>query len=324
MSEEYPLVSIVTPSYNQAAYVEETIQSVLAQDYPRIEYLVVDGGSTDGSVEIIRRYADRLAYWVSEPDAGQADAINKGAARAHGDLITWLNSDDLLLPGALEMAVEAHIRQPKALLVSDAVHFGADRDIAFLTPSQHVELEYMIKYWRPGWRWNQPGTFAPRHLWQAIGPMDVSLRYVFDRDWMCRLLATGAPVFFLRHPLAAFRMHPGSKTMGEALNWEREQLRVTERYAHLVPDLSQSQIEAEQHFMQATLQLSFMYAQHWNSKQARRNLDSAARIWPTVRRSQQFWQTWLRSWLPLPMVRLMHSYWVRTHRQRVAQEYLAR
>src|SRR5437870_3334626 len=164
MSEEYPLVSIVTPSYNQAAYVEETIQSVLSQDYPRIEYLVIDGGSTDGSVEIIRRYKDQLAYWVSEPDAGQADAINKGAARAHGDLITWLNSDDLLLPGALEMAVEAHFRQPEALLVSDAVQFGADRDIAFLTPSQHVELEYMIKYWRPGWRWNQPGTFAPRHL----------------------------------------------------------------------------------------------------------------------------------------------------------------
>lgn len=122
MNEE-PLVSIVTPSYNQAQYLEDTIQSVLTQDYPRIEYIVIDGGSTDGSLEIIKKYADRISYWVSEKDKGQTDALNKGFAASHGSILAWLNSDDTYRPGAIRAAVEYLSRHPQVGMVYGDLDF---------------------------------------------------------------------------------------------------------------------------------------------------------------------------------------------------------
>lgn len=118
-----PLVSIVTPSYNQARYLETTLRSVLDQNYPAIEYLVADGGSTDGSVEVLQRYTDRLAWWVSEPDRGQTDALNKGFARARGEILAWLNSDDTYEPGAIAAAVAYLTAHPEIGMVYADTHF---------------------------------------------------------------------------------------------------------------------------------------------------------------------------------------------------------
>jgi len=114
---DLPRVSIITPSYNQAQFLEQTICSVLGQNYPNLEYWVIDGGSTDGSAEIIQKYAGQLAGWVSEPDRGQAEGINKGLARATGEVVAWLNSDDLYYPDAIEAAVEALAANPQASFV---------------------------------------------------------------------------------------------------------------------------------------------------------------------------------------------------------------
>ncbi len=236
-------VTVVTPSYNQAAYLEEAIRSVLAQDYRPLEYIVVDGASTDGSLEVIQKYAHQLSLWISEPDAGQAEAINKGFARANGEVLAWLNSDDLYLPGAVRRAVNILADHPEVGFVfGDALSIDPQGK-----PLKHLQ----------GHAWKlldlmrfriltQPAVFIRREALEKVGFLDASYHFMLDHHLWLRLA--------MHHPFqyagmcqqdgqrassrraglspstlwAAARHHPTAKNVAHAAGFYQETLRLLE------------------------------------------------------------------------------------------------
>jgi glycosyltransferase involved in cell wall biosynthesis len=229
------LVSIVTPSYNQAAYLEDTIGSVLEQDYEPIEYIVVDGGSTDGSVEIIRRYADRLSWWTSEEDAGQADAINKGFGRARGELMGYLNSDDMLLPGAVSTLVAALEDDPELVAAyGDAIWLDEEGRTIGYAESRSWDLVQMVI--SGSGRVHQPSSLWRRGAWDEVGGLETSLHYTFDTLFFIRL-ATLGPARQLHEPLSGYRLHPDSKTYTEPPPKLEEYVRFADEHLARLPEL---------------------------------------------------------------------------------------
>ena len=217
------LVSIITPSYNQDQYLEATMRSVLDQDYEHIEYIVVDGGSTDGSVEIIKKYADRLAWWVSEKDQGQTAALNKGFARASGDILAWLNSDDTYEPGAITEAVRYLKTHPETgLLYGDANFINAKGEEIGKFPSRQTDYRRL----RQGYvHVSQQASFFRADLWRQVGPLDPSFYFAMDYDLWVRLAAL-APVVYLPRLWANFRLHDDAKTIASDARCWPEMLRV--------------------------------------------------------------------------------------------------
>ncbi len=217
----WPRISIVTPSFNQARFLEDTITSVLSQGYPNLEYLILDGGSTDGSVDIIRRHAGRLAYWASEPDRGQADAIAKGFGRATGEILAYLNSDDVLLPGALARVAGAFTQRPRPDLVFGHVMI-VDAEGRPLGERRLCRMGW-YDFLGPGNCLAQPATFWTRRVYDAAGGIDPAFYYQMDLDFYIRVVRAGGRLRHVRAPLANIRMHPDGK-MAKAERIRREEL----------------------------------------------------------------------------------------------------
>lgn len=231
---DMPRISIITPSYNQADYLEQTILSVIEQDYPDVEHIVIDGGSTDGSVEIIRRYARHLAYWESQPDEGQTHAINKGILRASGQVIAFLNSDDVYLPGALSHVAKAMSGEDASQwVVGTCLKIDADGAPLgrFLNRTPHSPLSYLM---RLSGMLPQPSSFWSTEIFQNHGHFDRSLHYSFDYEFNCRLLMHGHRPLLLDEPLAAFRMHDMSKGGTQQIRFGMERIEVARRYAAML------------------------------------------------------------------------------------------
>ena len=204
-----PLVTIVTPSYNQGRFLEETIRSVLNQDYPRLEYIIVDGGSKDNSVEIIRKYEHRMAWWVSEKDGGQADALNKGFAPAQGELMAWINSDDTYQPGAIREAVAYLQTHPEVRFVyGDANLMDVDSRVLGPFPARQTDYKRML---RGSVHIPQQSTFWQSDLWRQVGLFDTSLYFAFDYDFWVRV-AKITPLVYTPRLWANFRLHSQAKT----------------------------------------------------------------------------------------------------------------
>jgi glycosyltransferase involved in cell wall biosynthesis len=222
-----PLVSIVTPSFNQGCYIRETIESVLNQDYPNIEYWVIDGGSNDDTLAVLAAYeSDPRLNWMSEPDAGQSDAINKGWSRCRGAILAWLNSDDIYLPGAIRAQVNALLRNPACGVVySDAIYVGPDsRPIARLAgrpydPLRLVRIELPI----------QPTTFLRRCVCEQIGPLNNRFRYSMDTEYWVRA-ARVTSFCYERFWAATYRLHQHSKTVADFDGFYRDWLAIVDAF----------------------------------------------------------------------------------------------
>jgi len=222
----YPKISVVTPSFNQAAYLERTIRSVLDQGYPDLEYIVIDGGSTDGSVEIIRKYADRLAYWVSEPDEGQAQAINKGLQRATGEWVAWQNSDDVFCPGAFAQLAQMASRHPEADLIIGNMNL-IDKDDQSLRDIKYVRPTYRALL-AEGMVLTNQAAFWRRNLHAQIGYLDETLDCGFDYEWFLRVLNGHRVAAHVNACWGGLRLHEDTKTSKRQEVFDREYRKILE------------------------------------------------------------------------------------------------
>ena len=237
---QLPKISIITPSYNQGTYLEETIRSVLLQNYPNLEYIIIDGGSTDDTVKVIKKYERWIAYWESTPDKGQSHAINKGVQKASGDWIAWLNSDDIYLENALTTIVSTIVQSPKTTswVVGTTIFTDSNlHEISQFKPHLYTAPGRDKNYEKQGWidfvctkrsgiALPQPSSFWKRDAVLQTGGLDESLRYAMDHELYGRLANQGFKPLLIDHTIACFRTHQEQKTADFPFVFWKEELKI--------------------------------------------------------------------------------------------------
>jgi glycosyltransferase involved in cell wall biosynthesis len=240
---QLPKISIVTPSYNQGAFLEETILSVLNQNYPALEYIIMDGGSTDNSTEVIKKYETRLTHWVSEKDGGQSNAINKGFDKTSGDILLWLNSDDMLMPNALQLMADTVMHDhPTGIFFGNCIHFKYEEtgltaigsDVVKKHATSSLEnVDYII----------QPSSFWTRDVWQTVGKLREDIHFGFDWEWFLRAARLNISFHPLNNCISLYRFHDAHKT-GTGGGKRREELyKIYEEFAPVYAPLYKSLME---------------------------------------------------------------------------------
>ena len=247
----WPRMSIVTPSYNQAQFIEETIRSILLQGYPDLEYIIIDGGSDDETTAVLRKYEKHLAFWVSEKDRGQSHAINKGLSRVSGDVWMYQNSDDLLAPSALATVAECFADPSVSWVGGGSENFGLDAAAGGVIPTPVVSAKDYLCPWSRSSRYVFPfsgASYMRRELLDRIGTFDESFHYSMDIEYYCRAIFQGGyQLTLVPEVLAYWRWHGLSKTMGQGIAYafRADEVRIAQRYSKFLSDNEREQVGAE-------------------------------------------------------------------------------
>ena len=312
----WPLISIVTPSCNQAQFLEETIRSVLLQGYPNLEYIIVDGGSTDRSVDVIRKYEPWLSYWVSEKDHGQSEAINKGWRRSHGDIVAWLNSDDTYLPGALREVAVFLAAHPETVVAYSNFCIVDERSRASLV---FRVCEFDLHSHMRSNMVPQQSAFVRRRALDAVGMLDESLHFAMDYDLWIRI----ARRFRIQHApgvWANYRVCPGTKTASQQESFFHEILNIIERHLTdvdlaLATGLSRAEARSRAH-----LTTGLNYYELCQTADARRHLLQAIRAYPRIATNSLLVTCFLKSFLGPQIIDHVRRWWRDPQRRAHSEE----